>query len=314
MSDREKTEVKSEKQLPVPAQESLPTVVNLSLDIEKIRVNKETSISRRCTFALVCCFLFSLGISFQAILIWISLGLVASGILEQRFRGSAILTGPDQFPDVFEATRRACIKLGVEVTVETYVTKNPGGLDIYTLKMHRKYVIVLNADWVAMMNVNELEFILAREVAHIRAGHMSRLSLINVLRSAPPVLRILAAPLELYRYIYSPWTRYASVTADRLALEATKLNLDNAVSTLAKIAAGEELAYAVNPKAFVAQAEAMSFDVYVLINELVSGGPLPVRRVKMLEDYLAGRPKEGYPAPQKGLIARFFQWLANPGK
>ena len=302
------------KALPVPVEEqTLPTVVNLSLDIEKIRVRKESSYSRRCSLALMLCFIFSMGISFQAILIWISLGLVASGILEQRFRGSAILAGPEQFPDVFEATVRACTKLGVDAEVETYVTKSPGGLDVYTLKLRRKYAIVLNADWVSMFNIHELEFIIAREVAHIRAGHLSRLSLINVLRSAPPVLRLLAAPLEIYRYIYSPWTRYAAMTADRLALESTKLDLNHAVSALAKIAAGEELAYAVNPKAFVAQAEALPFDLYVLINELVAGGPLPVRRVKMLEDYLGKRPKEGYPAPPPSLLRRFIRFLMNPG-
>lgn len=150
-----------------------------------------------------------------------------------------IRVGPDQLPDLYYAVSEACELLGVAEVPPVYL-KSSAGTQM-TVTNHIKPVIVISSDFTWAFKPDELRFLLARQVAHIRLNHVFYLDMLAGLRSMGSGLfsRLVSNTL-LRRSLGSTlmeWYKEAEISADRGGLVVTG-NAKVALAALVKLNIG----------------------------------------------------------------------------
>jgi Zn-dependent protease with chaperone function len=99
--------------------------------------------------------------------------------------------------------------------------------------------IILTSELVSLLRPEELEIMLAREVAHIKYGHLRLERALTYIHTASPVVSLAFAPVWFWSTLMGAWLDVSDYTADRAAvLVAGDPGLVNA--TLVKAAAAAD--------------------------------------------------------------------------
>jgi Zn-dependent protease with chaperone function len=211
--------------------------------------------------------------------------------------------GPDQLPGIYEMVRDACEVLGVDPLPSVYLTKSQGTTLRLTNRLSPK--IVISSDFTWAFKPEELRFHLARQVAHIRLGHVFYLDLVEGLRT----LRVEYLPnfisdaviKALLRWTAAStlldWLREAEVSADRGALTVTG-DIEVALCALVKlnIGANYEDAYGpVNPDAYIHQLDKLEGNrletASAAMHELENTNPFVTARCRHLKRWYETNPE-----------------------
>jgi Zn-dependent protease with chaperone function len=121
--------------------------------------------------------------------------------------------------------------------------------------VHEPYVILLDELLVSYVDEEELGFVLARQMAHIKLGHTRLRTLLGVDdEELPALVEWLNTPRQL---AFAWWRRTQTQTADRAGLLACG-RLQTSISALAKANIGPWLEIAVNVEALRVQAAELS--------------------------------------------------------
>ncbi len=178
-------------------------------------------------------------------------------ILRVQHTGSHLLVGADSFPTLFDLVSFACDTLDLPKRPEVYV----GGLDglnAFTAGIERP-LVVLSSGLVDAMSTDELLFVVAHELGHIKSGHVLYHQIAEFLPSIGSMVgaatmgigSLLGAGLEI---ALLTWKRASEFTADRAGLLGGQ-NPDAALSALMKIAGLPQKHYAnINTADFIEQA------------------------------------------------------------
>ncbi len=205
--------------------------------------------------------------------------------------GASVKLGQEQLPHVWVLHRQVFNTLDMADVPDLYLTQFPF-VNAYTIGSERP-VVVLNSELVRLLDDDGRRVVLAHEAAHVHSDHvLYQTALLILLRlGANARLPVLAGlPLMAIQLALLEWFRAAELSCDRAAALVTR-DPQAVCRTLMHIAAGEEAEH-LNLDAFIAQG--MEYEeggggldrLTKLMQDLRVTHPLPVRRVRMLLDWV----------------------------
>jgi Zn-dependent protease with chaperone function len=205
--------------------------------------------------------------------------------------GSAVRLGQEQLPHVWVLHRQVFNTLDMERVPDLYLTQFPLA-NAYAIGTERP-IVVLNSELFRLLDDDARRVVLAHEAAHIHSDHvLYQTALLILLRIGSSArLPVLAGlPLLAIRMALLEWWRAAELSCDRAAALVTR-DPQTVCRTLMVIAAGEA-ADDLSLDAFVAQGMEYSEGgsglerLTKLLNDLGVDHPMPVRRVRLLLDWV----------------------------
>jgi Zn-dependent protease with chaperone function len=205
--------------------------------------------------------------------------------------GSAVRLGQEQLPGIWVLHRQVFNTLDMEKVPDLYMTQFPIA-NAFTFGTDQP-IVVLNSELVRILDDDGRRVVLAHEAAHVHSDHvLYRTALLILLRIGDAVrLPLLAGlPLLAIRLALLEWARAAELSCDRAAGLVTR-DPQAVCRALMVIAAGEA-ADDLNLDAFIAQGMDYSERgtglerLTRLLQQLQITHPMPVRRVRMLLDWV----------------------------
>lgn len=146
-------------------------------------------------------------------------GGVGDRALRLAFLASAVRVGPRQLKPIYDRHLEACAVLDIHPAPELYVAQAPffkaGAVGV------DKPFVVLDSGALALLDLEELQFLLGHELGHVLAGHALYKTMLQLLLrtsslalafplGGPAVFAVAAALLE--------WDRCSELSADRAGL------------------------------------------------------------------------------------------------
>jgi Zn-dependent protease with chaperone function len=205
--------------------------------------------------------------------------------------GSAVRLGQEQLPGVWVLHRQVFNALDIDAVPDLYLTQYPIA-NAFTIGSQRP-IVVLNSELVRLLDDDGRRVVLAHEAAHVHSDHvLYRTALLILLRltTSPRLPVLIGLPLLAVKMALLEWSRAAELSCDRAAALVTRdpQAVSRALMTIAAGEAAEEL----NLDAFIAQGMEYSEGgsgterLTKLLQDLNVTHPLPVRRVRMLLDWV----------------------------
>ncbi|WHY00210.1 M48 family metallopeptidase [Neobacillus sp. DY30] len=209
-----------------------------------------------------------LAISMVGILILLAiivLSLFFYAFMIGRIRTNAVKLSPAQFPKVYQKAEELCTKMEIMKVPDIYVMQSDGMLNAFATRFFRRNMVVVYAEFFELIKTNvddELYFVLAHELAHIKRNHPTKLSLILPAMWIPGVA-------ELY-------LRACEYTCDRYAAYYTG-NSEASKNCLTILAIGKTLYNHVNREEYLQQVNEEKGFVVWLSEVFSTHPPLPKR-------------------------------------
>jgi Peptidase family M48 len=197
-------------------------------------------------------------------------------LLRVQLTGSYLHVTKDSFPDLYGYLTTACDILDLPSIPDLYIA---GGREIhaFTAGVDRP-LIVLNAGAIELLTPEELLFVIAREVGHIKSCHVLYSQVANMIPYVGDIVGAIPAIGPLIGGLVTAgtgvalvkWKQLSELTADRAGLLGCQ-NAETALQTLMKFA-GLPAKYfrAINTEDFIAQAkefEEMDSDKLTLVSK-----------------------------------------------
>ncbi|HZN87873.1 MAG TPA: M48 family metallopeptidase [Thermoleophilaceae bacterium] len=205
--------------------------------------------------------------------------------------GASVKLGQEQLPHVWVLQRQVYNALDMERVPDLYLTQFPVA-NAYAIGTKQPIVIV-NSEIIRLLDDEGRRVVLAHEAAHVHSDHvLYRTALLILLMiGASARLPIFAGlPLLAIRLALLEWSRAAELSCDRAAALVTR-DPQAVCRALMTISAGEA-ADMLNLDAFIVQGMEYSETgtglerLTRLMQDLNVTHPMPVRRVRMLLDWV----------------------------
>jgi len=181
-------------------------------------------------------------------------------LLRVQLTGSFLKVTPDSFADLHDLLVLACETLAMPSVPDLYV--GGGQLNAFTACVENP-LILLYSGAVDTLSEEELLFVIAHEVGHIKSGHVLYYQMAEFIPVIAEIIgsatfglgELLSAPLQL---ALMHWQRMSEFTADRAGLLACQ-NADVALRALMKLAGLPHKYFSsINTQDFIAQAKAFT--------------------------------------------------------
>jgi len=193
--------------------------------------------------------------------------LVYIKLQQNHFMGNAVRVHENQFSDIFKIFKKYCTTLEIS-KAQLFIKQDPV-LNAFTIGV-TKPTIVLTSSLIDQLKIDELKFVIAHELGHIKAKHNFILSFTN-----PLGLNTVWGSL-----IFSFWQRKAEYTADRCGLVLTK-NINAGITGLIKLAVGGNLFDKIDIKGYALQIKKIKGG-WIKLSELLTDHPFITNRIKAL--------------------------------
>lgn len=203
---------------------------------------------------------------------WVTIGLAILGFiyikLEQaQLIGNAIEVRGSQFSELFGLFKSHKERLGLK-NVNLYIRQDPQP-NAFTIGFPRASII-LSSSLVENLTLEEMSFVIAHELGHVKASHNIFLTFISPLGNDIPGGSL----------IFSFWQRKAEYSSDRCALILTKA-IEPAISCLMRLSFGLELGKKINLGIYKEQLVNSDANV-VKISEFMYDHPLTTNRISKM--------------------------------
>lgn len=199
---------------------------------------------------------------------------VVTVLVQQRAAfGTLVRIGPRQFPELYERAQQASEFLS-SPAVPVYV-KRASEMNIYTLGLWQRPIIVVTSSLVDQMDLDNLQFFIGREIGHIEAGHTWLRTLLKPVGSEVPVIGKL-----LNSVVFGDWINRTEYTADRAGFIACR-SLTTSVSTMLKFGVGVKLFAKLDIREFLKQLNEVR-NVRGAVTEIVAEQPYLTKRIRAL--------------------------------
>jgi Zn-dependent protease with chaperone function len=178
-------------------------------------------------------------------------------LLRVQLTGSHLRVNADNFPEVHEKVVAACDIIDLPMMPDVYIAAG-AEINAFTAGVERA-LIVLNSSTIDMLSDDELFFVIAHELGHIKSGHVLYYQIAEFLPVVGEIVgaatfgigELLGAGLQM---ALLNWKRMSEFTADRAGLLACQ-DANAAITAMMKIAGLPRKCYAsINPEDFIAQA------------------------------------------------------------
>jgi Zn-dependent protease with chaperone function len=192
-------------------------------------------------------------------------------------RGSGVRVDAHQLPDLYARVVRASQKLNLSAVPEVYVLQSGGLLNAFATQLFSRKYVVLYSNLIDDCHTDdELEFIIAHELAHHAAGHLK--------------LQLFTAPVRLIPLLGPAYSRACEYTCDRAAFHAVG-SLEPSQRALSVLAAGTKASLSLDLSVFASQQRAAG-EFWPAVAELGSTHPYLSKRVAALGAFHAERAGE----------------------
>jgi Zn-dependent protease with chaperone function len=213
---------------------------------------------------------------------------VGDRALRLAFLASAVRVGPRQLPQLYEGHAEACAVLDIDVVPELFVAQTPF-VSAGAVGVDAPFV-VLDSAALHLFGADELQFVLAHELSHVRSGHALYKTMLQLLLrttwpaasfalSGAAILGITAALLE--------WDRCSQLSADRAGLLVVQSE-DVAERVILKLAGGSgpfDADEVIRQAAEYGAGGAVADSVLKLLRWMGQAPPFPVLRLAELRSW-----------------------------
>jgi Zn-dependent protease with chaperone function len=197
--------------------------------------------------------------------------------LQQRAAvGTMVRVSPRQFSELYDLAAKSAERLS-HPFVPVYV-KRASEMNIYTVGLRQKPIIVLTSSLVDQMEPGNLQFFIGREIGHVAAGHIWLRTLLKPVGADVPVIGKL-----LNSVVFGDWINRTEFTADRAGLIACR-SLTTAVSTMLKFGVGIRLYEKLDIREFLEQINDVR-NVRGHLTEILAEQPYLTQRIRALVRY-----------------------------
>jgi Zn-dependent protease with chaperone function len=207
------------------------------------------------------------------------------------FQADAVRVSENQFPEVYKLYKEALRTLDAPEEYPLFVSQTPV-VNAGAFGMERPFII-LNSGTRVLLNDEELQFVMAHEIAHIMSDHVlyktMTVLLINLANMGFPIVG-LAARAVLVALL--EWSRKSELSCDRAGLLAMQ-DPEIVMRAMLKMAGGAQKDET-SLQEFIAQAEEyresgdVADQVFKVLNLLGRTHPFHVLRVAELRDWIEG--------------------------
>jgi Zn-dependent protease with chaperone function len=222
-------------------------------------------------------------VSIIGAVIFIVLGLISlfsHAISMSHIQVNGVRVKENQFPELYNKVEELSEKMELKKVPEVYVVESGGLLNAFATKVFGffgKNMVVLYSDFVDISfesNGNEIDYVIAHELAHIKRNHI--------------VKAFFIFPAMWIPFIGVSFSRMAEYTCDRMAAFYTN-KPDDAINGLLVLAAGKRLYKRVNLNEFQEQYNEKR-GIFVTLTELLSTHPPIPKRIHEIENFMYGNP------------------------
>jgi len=188
-----------------------------------------------------------------------------SALMIGNIRSNAVRLSAEQFPEVYKLTQELCEKMEIVKVPDIYVMQSGGMLNAFATRFFGRNMVVIYAEIFELINTKqeeELNFVLAHELAHIKRNHLSK--------------QIFILPAMWIPGIAELYLRSCEYTCDRYAAYYTG-NAKAAQNSLTMLAIGKHLYLHVNKEEYMKQLNDEKGFLVWLSEVLSTHPPLPKR-------------------------------------
>ena len=227
--------------------------------------------------------------------------LVTISVQQRAVFGTLVRVSPRQFPELHGLAATAAERLSTQ-PVPVYV-KRQSEMNIYTLGMWGRPLIVVTSSLVDQMELDNLQFFIGREVGHVQAGHTWLRTLLRPLGAEVPVIGRL-----LNSVVFGDWINRAELTADRAGFIACR-SLTTSVSTMLKFGVGIRLYEKLDIREFLEQIREVR-NVGGHVTEIIAEQPYLTQRVRSLVRFALSEQFRGL-IPERQTYTRILEVLPH---
>ncbi|TKD71999.1 M48 family metallopeptidase [Pseudalkalibacillus hwajinpoensis] len=222
-----------------------------------------------------------------AIALWL-VSIFAHGIKIGQIRSNGVKISPLQYPKVYERVIDLSTRMEIGKVPDVYVVESSGILNAFATRLLGRNMVVLYSDIFELIEEEaeeEVTFIIAHELAHIKRNHILK--------------QMLLLPGNIIPFLGAAYSRACEYTCDRMA--ANMINSgERASNALTILAVGKRLYHNVNQDAYIEQLQSEK-SFFVWLSEKLSTHPALPKRIAAVEHLMEMRQKEDFPAPRRKL-------------
>lgn len=228
-----------------------------------------------------------LTLSIVGILIILTMFLIATishGLFIGHIRANGVKLSSNQFKEIFEKAKEISEDMGLKTVPDIYVIESSGILNALATRFFGKNMVILYSDIFDLINqkkYDELHFILAHELAHIKRNHILK--------------NMLLLPSNFIPFLSEAYSRACEYTCDRMAAAYIQ-NTQSAINSLLILSIGKQLFDQVNKEEYIQQIEQEN-GLFVWLSEKLSTHPPLPKRIIALETFVEGRPAVRFKSP-----------------
>ncbi len=242
--------------------------------LKKLRYPGE--ISNLIFSILIALLVIFLILDFSILLLFIILigQLVYVIIVQKQVQGNSIIISSNQYPEINKIIETTCSKLEM-IKPDCYITFDPY-INAYVMGFKKPYTLVLTTALIEALDNEELRFVIAHELGHIKMNHSRLKSLVMPLDKNIPVITM----------IFNFWLRKSEYTADRVGLYVVD-NIKISTNALLKLTVGSKLYKGIKVEELVSQIT-NSYDEFIeKIGELFLTHPYITNRIHNLVEFFS---------------------------
>lgn len=195
-------------------------------------------------------------------------GMAYVSVSRGRLLGSSVRIDARQFPEVHALVNAAAARLGI--TPPHIFLRDEVFVPIAAVGVGEPYALVISSQYLEHLREGELSFLIARELAHIAAGHTRLTSLLTVSGRENPAVA----------FVFGSWLRKTELTADRVGLLCTS-SLDDAIRAIS-ITTFHAIGRRVDMRVLAEQKLELEAQPALRMGEWIAGMPYATNRIDSL--------------------------------
>lgn len=216
-------------------------------------------------------FVSLIGIIYVGLVIAVSIFLHA--LMIGHIRTNGVRLNPEQFAKVYDKVTELCAKMEMNHVPDVYVLESSGALNAFATRFFGRNMVVLYSTVFELIEEgaeDELTFIIAHELAHIKRRHITK--------------QLLVLPAMWIPGVTQAYSRSCEYTCDRIAAYNTE-HSEAAKNCLTMLGAGKILYKRVNRESYLNQINEEKGFVIWLSEVLSTHPPLP-KRIREIELFM----------------------------
>lgn len=187
-------------------------------------------------------------------------------------RGNGVRIHQNQFPEIYARTQQLARDMGLSKTPDIFVVQSEGALNAFATRFLGRDMVVLYSEVFELareQGQDELDFIIAHELAHVKRRHVWK--------------NLLILPAGFIPFLSQAYSRSCEYTCDRHAAYMIQ-NPAAAKRALTLLGMGKGMYKEVNEDAYVQQIETES-NAIVWLAEVLSTHPRIPKRVQAISQF-----------------------------